>query len=75
MWVTIDTYKTGINLKELFKKHDYTVKEIAYELKVHPKTVYRWCCGDKIPAYENIVGLSIILGEPIENIVVFHVRY
>lgn len=75
MWVSIDKRKTGDNLKHLFRKHDYTVQEIASELNVNQNSVYRWCYGGGLPNYESMIALSEILGEPIDEIIVYDVRY
>ena len=44
-----------------------TVKEVAYVLKVAPKTVYSWCSDGKI-VYFKVMGSIRIRKEDIDSI-------
>lgn len=68
---TIDISATGENLRSLFKTHGYSVSEIQDLLCIGSnQAIYSWLNGRNLPALENIVALSKLLGVAIEELII-----
>jgi transcriptional regulator with XRE-family HTH domain len=67
----IDPVATGENIRRLRRKHGYEVKDLqVYFGFDKPQAIYRWQSGSALPSIDNLYALSILLREPIENILV-----
>lgn len=65
----IDTISTGRNIRRLRLKQDITVRDIQEYLDLDtPRSVYKWQSGECLPSIENLLGLSILLKVPINDI-------
>ena len=68
---TIDIEATGSNLRKLFKAHGYSVSDIQDLLCIGSnQAIYSWLNGRNLPALENIVALSHLLGVAIEELII-----
>ena len=68
---TINIEATGDNLRRIFKEHGYSVRDIQETLCIGSnQAIYSWLCGRNLPATENLVALSCLLGVPIEDLIV-----
>lgn len=62
---------TGRNILALREQKGLTVKELQRLMGFRdPQAIYKWQRGESLPTIDNLVILSYILGEPIENILV-----
>ena len=65
MYISINSEKTGANLKSLFKNNGYSVRDIE-----NPQSIYKWLSGRSLPSLDNLVILSKVLHTTIEDILV-----
>jgi len=69
--VVIDTVKTGENIKEIFKKNNYKIKDIQETFGFGtPQAIYKWFRGDSIPSIDNLVMISSMCNISIDNIII-----
>lgn len=66
MYVSINSEKTGANLKSLFKNNGYSVRDIQSVMGFENK----WLSGRSLPSLDNLVILSKVLHTTIEDILV-----
>lgn len=67
---TIDLIATGQNIRQLRRARNITVSEIQSYLELDtPRGVYKWQRGECLPSIENLLGLSIMFGVTINNII------
>ena len=67
----IDMIATGKNILALRKEKGLTVKDLQrYFGFEEPQAVYRWQYGKTLPSVDNLLALSVILGVPMEEILV-----
>lgn len=67
----IDLPRTGANIERLRKKAGLTVKEMQnYFRFTSPRSIYMWQRGETLPSIDNLIALSKLLCEPIEDILV-----
>lgn len=69
MLPAVDMKRTGENLKSLLKARNIQVSDLTDALCVSDVAVYRWLCGMRLPSYDNIVKLSVILGASVDSII------
>ena len=66
----IDIVATGTTIRRLRKQCGITVSQIQDYLELQsPRAVYKWQRGDALPDVENLLGLSIIFGVSMNDIV------
>ncbi|MBR6050521.1 MAG: helix-turn-helix transcriptional regulator [Clostridia bacterium] len=66
----IDLVATGANIKLLRRERGVTVAKIQSFLSLEsPRSIYKWQSGSTLPNVENLLGLSIILGVSMNDIV------
>ena len=66
MYISINSEKTGANLKSLFKNNGYSVRDIQSVMGFeNPQSIYKW-----LPSLDNLVILSKVLHTTIEDILV-----
>ena len=71
MYVSINSEKTGTNLKSLFKNNGYSVRDIQSVMGFeNPQSIYKWLSGRSLPSLDNLVILSKVLHTTIEDILV-----
>ena len=64
--------KTGLNLYRLIESSGFTRAEIADYLNLESvRVIYDWTNGRKMPSLENLFNLSVLLGVPMEDVLVF----
>ena len=57
--ITIDLYKTGLNIKSIRESKGITVKDIQKELGfTSPQAIYKWQDGKCLPTLDNIIILA-----------------
>lgn len=67
----IDSKKTGKQIKMECKKQGFTVKDIQEFLQIGAaQSVYDWFRGKSLPALDNMLALSHLLGVPMEKLIV-----
>jgi len=67
---TIDLIATGQNIRQMRRERNITVSEIQSYLELDtPRGVYKWQRGECLPSIENLLGLSIMFGVTINNII------
>lgn len=68
---TINMKKTGDNLRQLFNKHGYSVRDIQEALCIGSnQAIYSWLVGRTLPSLDNLVALSILLEISIDEILI-----
>ena len=68
---TIDITATGKNIIKLRKARGLTVKDIQKFFGFEePQAVYKWQQGKSLPTVDNLFALSVLLGVPMEAILV-----
>lgn len=59
---SLDTIKTGQNLKQAIQDSGYTVRELQEILHLEcPQPIYRWMKGIVLPSLDNLYILSKVL--------------
>ena len=67
----IDSKRTGRQIKTECRKQGLTVREIQDFLQIGAaQSIYDWFQGKSLPALDNMVALSRLLGVPMENLIV-----
>ena len=67
---TIDIVATGANIRRLRAERGITVAQIQAFLELEtPRAIFKWQSGATLPNVENLLGLSIILGVSMNDIV------
>ena len=67
---TIDPIATGANIRRLRAERGITVAQIQAILELEtPRSIFKWQSGATLPNVENLLGLSIILGVSMNDIV------
>ena len=65
----IDPVATGSNIRNLIRISGNTVAGVARMLGLADRsTMYKWIRGDTLPAIDNMLALSMLLGVPINDI-------
>lgn len=68
---TINLIKTGQNILHLRRQRGLSVRTLQTLLGfATPQAIYKWQQGITLPSVDNLVALSMILGVPIEHILV-----
>ena len=66
----IDVIATGANICRLRKRRRITVSHIQENLELaSPRVIYKWQSGECLPTIENLLGLSIMFGVSINDII------
>ena len=69
--ITIDLYKTGLNIRSIREEKGITVREIQKELGfTSPQAIYKWQDGKCLPTLDNIIILARLFEVSVEDIVV-----
>ena len=51
MYISINSEKTGANLKSLFKNNGYSVRDIQSVMGFeNPQSIYKWLSGRSLPS-------------------------
>lgn len=67
----INIKATGENIKRLRKNKGYLVREIQDKFGfANPTAIYRWEDGVCLPSVDNLVGLAMIFGVTIDDLLV-----
>ena len=65
----IDMQRTGSNIARLRENAGFSVRDLQDMFGFStPQAIYKWQHGTTLPAVENLVALSSILGVSIEDI-------
>ena len=68
---SIDMTATGENITKLRMRAGLTVRDLQEFFGVAtPQAIYKWQQGTTMPALDNLVGLSVILGVSMDEIIV-----
>lgn len=71
MYLSIQQKETGQQIKKLFVKNGYTVKDVQSAMGFeNPQAIYKWISGRSLPSLDNFVILSRLLHTSIEDILV-----
>ena len=66
----IDQVETGANIRRLRIERGITVSQIQKYLELEtPRSIFKWQSGATLPNVENLLGLSIIFGVSMNDIV------
>ena len=66
---TIDTIATGANIRRLRTERGITVAKIQSYLDLESsRVIYKWQQGKCLPSIDNFLGLSILFGISINDI-------
>lgn len=66
---TIDPIATGANIRRLRAERGITVDQIQAFLELEtPRAIFKWQSGATLPSVENLLGLSILFGVSINDI-------
>ena len=67
----IDIKATGENIKRIRKSKGYIIKEVQDKFGfTSPTAIYRWESGMCLPTVDNLVGLAVIFGVTIDDLLV-----
>lgn len=67
----IDPVSTGSNIRTLIRNSGHTISGVGRMLGLADmSTMYKWLRGDALPAIDNMLALSILLGVSINDILV-----
>ena len=67
----IDLVATGNNIRRLREKRGLTVRDLqAYFGFEEPRAVYKWQKGETLPTVDNLYALGVLLGVPIDEILI-----
>lgn len=67
----IDPDATGANILRLRKQRGLSVREMQRFFGFEePQAIYKWQSGKSLPSVDNLFALSVLLGVPIEGILV-----
>jgi len=75
MFCTINACMTGYKIRDTFRSHNVSVKDIAHSLNVSTQTIYKWLNGQSLPTLENVMALSKCLNVPVESLIATEVNY
>lgn len=67
----IDVEATGKNLCRLRIEKGVSVIELSQFLGLSERAIYKWQRGETLPSIDNLLALSLYLGTPIEEILVY----
>ncbi len=69
----IDLAATGKNIIRLRKERGLTVRDLqAYFGFEEPQAIYKWQQGKSLPSVDNLYALGVLLGVPMDEILVSH---
>lgn len=67
----IDVRATGHNIRQLRKERNVSVKQMqTYFGFADPQAIYKWQSGKSLPSVDNLYALSVLLGVPMDYIIV-----
>ena len=68
----INLPKTGRNIEQLRRNAGLTVRDLQdYFGFEYPQAVYKWQRGECLPAVDNLLALSLLLGVSMEDLLVY----
>jgi len=71
VYITVLQEETGKRIKALMDDRRLNVRDIQTACGFEqPQAVYKWLSGKSLPSIENMVILSVVLGTPIDSILV-----
>lgn len=69
----IDPVETGKNITRLRLERGFTVKDLQqYFGFEEPQAIYKWQRGKSLPSVDNLYALSVLLGVPMNEILISH---
>lgn len=69
--ISIDMAATGRKIRGLLYQRGYTVHDVQTAMGFNnPQAVYKWLTGKALPSVDNLLILSRLLNESINNILV-----
>lgn len=71
IYIHIDAEKTGKNLDRLLKEKGIRKAQVGDVIGVNFQAVYKWIYGACLPKVDNLIALSLLLDESIEDILVW----
>lgn len=67
----IDIKATGLNILNLLKERGISIRTLQENLGfTDVRAIYKWAEGRSLPSLDNLVGLSVILRVPMDDILV-----
>ena len=73
---TIDTLRTGQNIKKVMKLKGLTVKDIQGFLQLaSPQGIYHWFVGKSMPTLDNLYALSELFCVPVDLLLIGNRKY
>ena len=67
----IDPVATGDNIRRLREERGMSVKDLQRFFGFEePRAVYKWQKGETLPSVDNLYALGILLGVPLEAILI-----
>ncbi|MBQ6972924.1 MAG: hypothetical protein IJP86_11305 [Synergistaceae bacterium] len=68
----IDMQRTGRNIEKCRKDSGLTVRDLQeYFGFEYPQAIYKWQHGECLPAVDNLLALSLLLGVSMEALLVY----
>ena len=68
----INLQATGNNIKQLRRKHDFSVAELQdYFGFEYPNAIYKWQKGESLPTVDNLLALSVLFQVSMNEILVY----
>ena len=69
---SIDTIKTGQNIKKYRKRKGLSVDKVSKELNLNAvQSVYKWERGDCVPRMDNYLALCVLFNVSLLELLVF----
>lgn len=76
MFPTIDTRRTGEQIRRIMKKQNITVKQVQEYLHLScVQSIYHWLDGTSMPTIDNLYAMSELFKVPIDSIVCGNRKY
>lgn len=70
--IKVDLKETGKKIKSQMAKQGMSADDVTQALGYSDRTtIYRWCRGETMPSYENLVNLSILFRCKIRDLAAF----
>ena len=73
-FVCIDEKATMAKIASLMKQHNLTCNKIAKRMNVDKRSVQNWVAGKVNLRVENLIGLMVIFGVSLEDLIVFRLN-
>ncbi len=67
---TLDKRKTGFLIRKAIIDSNLTIDQVSFNLELaSSRVIYEWMNGTKLPTFENLVNLALMLNKKLEDFV------